>query len=86
LLLILGESGSIHNAFFNFVVLSALLIVNAAIIMDILHYCEAVSTLNGQLLCHSGINMAVPLSVCTKEQQAVIRFLWAEGVPRAEIS
>jgi hypothetical protein len=39
--------------FFNFVLLSALLIVNAAIIMDILHYCEEVSTLNGQLLCHT---------------------------------
>jgi hypothetical protein len=34
----------------------------------------------------SGINMAGPLSVCTKEEQrVVIRFLWAEGVPGAEI-
>ena len=30
--------------------------------------------------------MAAPLAVCTKEEQrAVIRFLWLEGVPRAEI-
>jgi hypothetical protein len=30
--------------------------------------------------------MISPLSVCTKEEQrAVIRFLWAEGVPGAEI-
>ena len=30
--------------------------------------------------------MASPLSVCTEEEQrAVIRFLWAEGVPGAEI-
>jgi hypothetical protein len=30
--------------------------------------------------------MAAPLSVCTKEEQrAVIQFLWAEGVPGAEI-
>ena len=30
--------------------------------------------------------MAVPLSVCTKEEQCgVIRFLWSEGVPGAEI-
>lgn len=31
--------------------------------------------------------MATPLSICTEEEQlAVIRFLWAEGVPGAEIS
>jgi len=30
--------------------------------------------------------MAAPLAVCTKEKQrAVIRFLWSEGVPGAEI-
>ena len=30
--------------------------------------------------------MAAPLSVCTKEEQrGVIRFLWSEGVPGAEI-
>jgi len=30
--------------------------------------------------------MAAPLSVCTKEEQrGVIRFLWSEGVPEAEI-
>ena len=30
--------------------------------------------------------MAAPLAVCTKEEQrAVIRFLWSEGVPGAEI-
>ena len=30
--------------------------------------------------------MAAPLSVCTKEEQSgVIRFLWSEGVPGAEI-
>jgi hypothetical protein len=30
--------------------------------------------------------MATPLSICTEEEQhAVIRFLWAEGVPGAEI-
>jgi len=30
--------------------------------------------------------MASPLAVCTKEEQrAVIRFLWSEGVPGAEI-
>jgi hypothetical protein len=30
--------------------------------------------------------MAAPLSMCTKEEQCgVIRFLWSEGVPRAEI-
>ena len=30
--------------------------------------------------------MAAPLAVCTKEEQrAVIRFLWSEGVPEAEI-
>ena len=30
--------------------------------------------------------MADPLAVCTKEEQrAVIRFLWSEGVPGAEI-
>jgi hypothetical protein len=47
-----------------------------------LRHCEAVSVLNSQLQCHcSGINMAGPLSVFTKEEQrAVIRFLWAEGV------
>jgi len=31
--------------------------------------------------------MAAPLAVCTKEEQsAVIRFLWSEGVPGAEIN
>jgi len=30
--------------------------------------------------------MAAPLAVCTKEEQrAVIRFIWSEGVPGAEI-
>ena len=30
--------------------------------------------------------MATPLAVCTKEEQrAVIRFLWLEGMPGAEI-
>ena len=30
--------------------------------------------------------MAAPVAVCTKEEQrAVIRFLWSEGVPGAEI-
>ena len=31
--------------------------------------------------------MATPLSICTEEEQhAVIRFLWAESLPGAEIS
>jgi len=31
--------------------------------------------------------MATPLPICTEdEQHSVIRFLWAEGVPGAEIS
>jgi hypothetical protein len=72
--------------FFNVVVLFALLIARAATSMDSLHHCEAVSTLNGQLWCRSGINMTSPLSICTKEKQhAVIQFLWAEGVPGEEI-
>jgi hypothetical protein len=29
--------------------------------------------------------MAAPLSVCTNEQRGMIRFLWSEGVPGAEI-
>jgi hypothetical protein len=39
--------------------------------MDSLHHCEAVSNLNSQLLygC-SGIKMAAPVSVRTKEQHA----------------
>jgi hypothetical protein len=33
------------------------------------------------------INLDSPLFICTKEEQsAVIRFLWAEGVPGAEIN
>jgi hypothetical protein len=39
-------------------------------------------------LCHEFcvINLDGPLFVCTKEEQrAVIRFLWAEGVPGAEM-
>jgi len=40
-----------------------------------------------QLYCHGGVNMATPLSICTEEEQhAVIRFLWAESLPGAEIS
>jgi hypothetical protein len=72
--------------FFNVVVLSALLIARTATSMNSLRHCKAVSTLNSQLCRCSGINMAGPLSVSTKEEQrAVIRFLWAEGVPGAEI-
>jgi hypothetical protein len=29
--------------------------------------------------------MAVLLSICTKEERAVIQFWWAEGVPGADI-
>jgi hypothetical protein len=39
-------------------------------------------------LCHEFcvINLDGPLFICTKEEQgAVIRFLWAEGVPGAEM-
>ena len=39
-------------------------------------------------LCHEFyvINLDGPLFTCTKkEQRAVIRFLWAEGIPGAEM-
>jgi hypothetical protein len=39
-------------------------------------------------LCHEFcvINLDGPLFICTKEEQkVVIRFLWAEGVPGAEM-
>jgi hypothetical protein len=55
-----GESESNQNVFFNFAMLSALLIASAATSMDSLCHCEAVLSLNGQLLCHSSPNMATP--------------------------
>ena len=36
--------------------------------------------------CHAVVKMAVKLIICTKEEQrSVIRFLWAVGVPGAQI-
>jgi hypothetical protein len=71
--------------FFFFLILSsAPFIASAATSMN---SCIIVKQLNSQLCRCSGINIAIPLSVSTKERQcAVIQFLRAKGVPGAEIN
>jgi hypothetical protein len=67
-------------------VLAAVLILHAGRYTNSLYDFQILLTFIGQLDCHSRVNMAALLSICTTEEKdAVTQFLWVECVSGAEL-